>query len=724
MATLGQALTTPESGWKRIEDTHPYISYLGKTGISTSSVYTDSHITYTNPDAIGTSKISFKFYGTKIRLITQIGGFATTVKVKIDGIIESHSQDASPVVYRGLAYEKTGLILGLHTVEIYNDTDNMGFSLDAIDVDDIGGLSAPIGAVVTSPDAGWKRYDASFALLKPNGVWGSNSNSLAYNATLIFTDKKNSLKFSFNGTKIRLLGVANNGYSDSVNVIVDGVSETFSTSYGASGYQTLLYEKAGLQNDFHSVEIINNKEIVIYLDAIDIDSAGRLYHPDEVTEIKDLAVGKRIRCHYQASSGSVGTFSGLGKETSDFIPAASSATPNGDFYWIMVEDWNKNKILVADRNVQHSISWDALNTVGVASGSGLPIKIEGVQNSIFATLRLLTGGVSVSDKDNEWEKYIANFTLNGVAGDNNVWNWQGIFSWTSTTISGTNTNRVRRGTTTVATHASGQSGAGGVGQGVGFRPVLIIESKAQYKSIIKYDNKYKKWVEGGTPATYVDLTTALSGNNMAPYSAFASSEVAGYEAYRAFNKVKDAGWQTANASGNNKGWIMLDMGVEKLVTMYAITASNNDSAIRSPKDFKLLASTDNATWVQLDSQTGITWIDLQRREFIVFNTIPYRYYKLDIIINNGNSNFTNVGEIEFYNISSPATPSSWNTISTTLPSKDTFISEGMDDLSVLDRKPTNFVETMSDNGVLGAGEVFKKSVDLKKLFEITNIKIE
>lgn len=51
----------------------------------------------------------------------------------------------------------------------------------------------------------------------------------------------------------------------------------------------------------------------------------------------------------------------------------------------------------------------------------------------------------------------------------------------------------------------------------------------------------------------------------------------------------------------------------------------------------------------------------------------------------------------------------------------------MSDLSIMDRKSTTFVSAMSDNGatgsVLGSGKVFKKSVDLKKLFEITNIKI-
>lgn len=32
--------------------------------------------------------------------------------------------------------------------------------------------------------------------------------------------------------------------------------------------------------------------------------------------------------------------------------------------------------LIADRNIQHSISWDTLNSAGVANGSGLPIELD------------------------------------------------------------------------------------------------------------------------------------------------------------------------------------------------------------------------------------------------------------------------------------------------------------------------------------------------------------
>lgn len=65
--------------------------------------------------------------------------------------------------------------------------------------------------------------------------------------------------------------------------------------------------------------------------------------------------------------------------------------------------------------------------------------------------------------------------------------------------------------------------------------------------------------------------------------------------------------------------------------------------------------------------------------------------------------------------------SQWNTISTTLPSPNTFINEGIDDLSILDRNSKNFVHSMSLNGSLGSGKLFKSNINLEKYLEITNL---
>lgn len=507
-----------------------------------------------------------------------------------------------------------------------------------------------VGQQLTIPEAGWKRYDDRNPAIKYTGTWNVvTGDARFYNGTVTWINNptNTSICFKFKGTKIRVIGTRYQDRSSNIQIKIDGVAETYSEYKAVSSTegQILVYEKIGLSDATHDVEITALSGSYS-LDAIDIDDMGRLFHPDEVTDPKDLDIGKRIRCHYQVfTSGQVGVFSGLGQETSDFIPPASSATPNGDFYFICVDKDHLGRWkLIADRNIQHLISWDALNNNGIASGSGLSIFIpkmllyetptvvgavpnitaqvsystnnewkafdgnsatawytstpafngiipgpdgywiqydfgEGNEKAInylslvplmytggsasiekwvlkgsndgvnFNTVasgthannenkeeyffnnqkryryyrlyirgygnngnvagareikmqeyetfknfgfvvRLLTGGVSSNDnKDNEWDKYIVNSTLNGAitAGDNNVWNWRNVYSWTSTTpqISSYPSNtRVVRGysannTWTVPTSGGTPLQTSSSFTTIGFRPVLLICNKKQ-----------------------------------------------------------------------------------------------------------------------------------------------------------------------------------------------------------------------------------------------------
>lgn len=280
-----------------------------------------------------------------------------------------------------------------------------------------------------------------------------------------------------------------------------------------------------------------------------------------------MKIGDYVWCKYQATTNSVGVFSDFAIKTDEevennIIPPASTNVPNAYFKFICVDDeYNKKKTLIADRNIQHSISWDALNSAGIASGSGLPINL--IDNSIYDTsIRLLTGGVNNTDKDNEWDKCIVSSTLNGsiVAGDNNVWNWSGKWSWLSTSHIANSSTKVFRGNTGANTHSFNSTNSSGVS--LSFRPVLIIEDTLKTHSFIKSNNQYK-------------------------------------------------------------------------------TFKNNQ----------------------------------------------------------------------------------WNNISSTPPSESVFVSDGMQNLSILDRKETNFTQDMTSNGVLGEGKFFKSTIDLKKLFEIKNIEV-
>ncbi|ALS22328.1 discoidin domain-containing protein [Paenibacillus naphthalenovorans] len=494
---------------------------------------------------------------------------------------------------------------------------------------------AIVGERLTTPESGWKRYGSRYSSFKYNGFSMYADSNKYEGQSMVSPSVGGTISYLFYGTKLRHIHSVGNG-AGVIEISIDGVKETIDL-YSSSAINTVLvYEKTNLELRTHEVVVTHKTKgswgSDIHFEAIDIDSTGYLLHPDEVTNIHDLVVGKRIRCHYQASSGQVGIFSGLGRETSDFIPKSSSLTPDGDFYFIMTENWNGKKYLIPDRNIQSGISWDTLNNIGVSSGSGLPInyliyqsvvpmmtsnstpspyvvssngnsgsayepykafdkkfinsstdrwvsnttspttdkiltidlgngnekkvigytiisltsgasatqapktwylegsnnnnnwiqvdyrnnevgwltnekrfyncqnvdfyryyrlrvvntngesyvsiaELELIDNAIEYNLsvRLPTGGVSATDRDNEWDKYIVNSTLNGTitAGDNNVWNWSGLSSWTSTTFTSQAANRVVRGSSSVDTYSHISSSTSSVTYG--FRPVLIVE---------------------------------------------------------------------------------------------------------------------------------------------------------------------------------------------------------------------------------------------------------
>lgn len=501
---------------------------------------------------------------------------------------------------------------------------------------------AKIGEVVIAPDPGWKRYEDSHG-----AIYFGKQEIISLNAATgrSYSNNVDDVRFHFTGSKLRIIGLMSADRTGNMNITIDGVSYDFSEYSANSITNALVFEKTGLSSGRHSVIIKSSNANAAAIDAIDIDENGRLLHINEVLNIHDLTVGKCIRANYSCNKGNAyGSFSGLGKENADFIPPKSTSTPNGDFYFIMVQDLYGKKTLIADRNIAYSITWDTLNAEGITSGSGTPFYLSAIpklssdtgsngkafssgyvnanyawrafdkdlysSNNIkwqsptmesflgyqfnFPTLissyslmiqndattgylseapkewqfegsndnqnwdildkqiditgwmslnrktfnlttekpytfyrvnikanngdsktsiaeldmyekidtytfkiRLLTGGTTASDKDNEWDNWIVGSSLNGTiqAGDNSIWNWQGIYSWTSTSYNPTQTNKVARGNGSVTSLTS--YAPNNYSTAYGFRPVLEIETNFVLKnySYIYENQEYKKYAD-------------------------------------------------------------------------------------------------------------------------------------------------------------------------------------------------------------------------------------
>jgi hypothetical protein len=389
VATVGQQLTTPEPGWRRYDNSDFRFNYSGfNVDGSDSECYLG---TFAGAVSSQSPTIDFSFVGSKIRIIAMVAAtYATSVGISIDGVEETFSTYKSTSQRQTLVYEKTGLefkehIVHIRTIQANSNVATYDYRFDAVDIDSIGYLPpVVVGDQLNGPELGWKRYDDTNSAIKYNGIFTINSKSGPYNNTEhLGTNNASFIEFDFIGTKLRIIQARWSDYSQQVSITIDGNTETYSEN-GSNQYQTLVYEKMNLPYSRHKVILkkIPNDTAYWGLDAIDIDDTGRLLHPDEVTDPKEIIIGKRIRCNYKATSKNMGVFSNLGKETSDFIPAASTASSNGDFYLICVDNGRRpaNLKMIADRNIQNNISWDTLNSYGIASGSGLP------QNFVLDTL--------------------------------------------------------------------------------------------------------------------------------------------------------------------------------------------------------------------------------------------------------------------------------------------------------------------------------------------------
>lgn len=486
---------------------------------------------------------------------------------------------------------------------------------------------AIVGTQLLTPELGWQRYSCDNINIKYNGSgWGYAYSIASYGGGFkyVINYVSQTITFKFKGTKLRIMSLTSSARNSLDYISIDGVEESYTERITSDIVSCLLYEKIGLLDTIHTVSIRSAGTSYFTLSSIDIDSTGYLVHPILGTLPKladdNIQIGDYITCEYIAlTSGVVGTFVNLGSATKSEIPFTGTATPNGSFNFICVDkDYLGRKKFIADRNIQHSISWDKLNTAGIASGKNInqqDLKIQiapmttyiknnitisastdrpsypawkvfdgnvGTDTSRWVTadtivtgwlkidfgdtpkllikytlncltyptgspknwtfegsndninwtildsrsnilisttqgfdfvnnisyryyrinitannghtgytaineievfenislnsdslkyyIRFLTGGISAANKDNEWDKYIAESTLGGLitAGDNAVWNWNGLYSWMSTS----NGNfKVLRGNTSVLFHTWGSTT-----ELNGFRPVLIVES--------------------------------------------------------------------------------------------------------------------------------------------------------------------------------------------------------------------------------------------------------
>ena len=188
MANIGDILTSPETGWQRIDDTNLNISY-DSSWYRYSSPTSEYNATIMLTETVNSSCI-FYFYGTQLRIIdTMTKKRDSNVQITIDEVEENYSAYTSSTsgTYQVLVYEKLDLDKGIHKVKIKKiSNDATKVCLDAIDIDEDGYM-------VYCDDNGKLYYDVT-------PIMTSNTTPSPYvvSYSSVFADKYNAFQ-AFDG---------------------------------------------------------------------------------------------------------------------------------------------------------------------------------------------------------------------------------------------------------------------------------------------------------------------------------------------------------------------------------------------------------------------------------------------------------------------------------------------------------------------------------------------
>jgi hypothetical protein len=140
---------------------------------------------------------------------------------------------------------------------------------------------------------------------------------------------------------------------------------------------------------------------------------------------------------------------------------------------------------------------------------------------------------------------------------------------------------------------------------------------------------------GNSPQFYGSLLPTAMANLAFGGTATDSSHSTGGEAVNVFDSNPGSKWFNNNVGPT--GWVQYDFGANnaQLVKRYTLTSAN-DVPARDPKDWTFLGSQDGATWTTLDSKSGQTFATrYQQNVYPIGNTTAYRYYRLNITANSG-----------------------------------------------------------------------------------------
>lgn len=95
-------------------------------------------------------------------------------------------------------------------------------------------------------------------------------------------------------------------------------------------------------------------------------------------------------------------------------------------------------------------------------------------------------------------------------------------------------------------------------------------------------------------------------------------------------------------TGDTTPWLQLDLRQPEVVTQYTVSASNTDN--EEPTAWILQASNNGTSWTDLDTQTSQSFDTYQALTYTFSNSTAYKFYRLDVTANNGDTTNAEIGD--------------------------------------------------------------------------------
>ncbi|WP_055665735.1 Ig-like domain-containing protein [Desnuesiella massiliensis] len=299
-ATVGQALTVPEAGWRRYDDTDSNITRGGNADTYNYG-YTETYGIITRLNTAG-AYVEFNFTGTKLRIIgTRYLGYCKTIKILIDDVPYTYSNYGDEV-WRCLLFEVNGLDDTEHSVKIIREvpyTNNEQVHIDAIDIDDNGQLkpynkniesipTSEISLNKTSLDMITGQTDTLLATVLPENatnkkvIWTSSDPSVA------LVDENGNVTAIKEGQAVVTAKVEGTNLAATCNVTVNPISKDGTITVES------LQSKLRVGQEF-TTDIVLHNGINICAEDIKIDYNKDLFEYVGYDVINGLRVVKELK---------------------------------------------------------------------------------------------------------------------------------------------------------------------------------------------------------------------------------------------------------------------------------------------------------------------------------------------------------------------------------------------------------------------------------------------